>query len=77
VKRKQLLVLAALSAAAVAVLVLALRVRRAPALPPDAVHRRLADADVCMTCHGPTGSLPRSPDHPPSRECERCHVPRR
>jgi cytochrome c553 len=45
-----------------------------PDIPSDEVHlsaRR--QSDVCLSCHGRNGDVPRSPNHPPGRECEQCH----
>ncbi|MDH3628006.1 MAG: hypothetical protein OES25_10155 [Acidobacteriota bacterium] len=46
--------------------------RQPPLLPADADHR-LDTGEACVSCHGPTGSDPRGPNHPLGEDCLRCH----
>ena len=69
-RRVVALVLVVLVAAGVAML--ALRNRQPPLQPRDADHR-WSGAAACLTCHGPSGSMPRSEGHPLGDDCLRCH----
>ncbi len=71
-KRRQLVMLSVMLLGAALVLILVLRNRQPPRIPPDEDHRVLY-ADECMECHGPDGGLPQDPNHPIGRECSRCH----
>ena len=39
----------------------------------DTDRAEFAGAGPCLICHGPEGPQPRGPNHPPARECLRCH----
>ena len=71
--RRQLLALVALLLLAVLTIFLALRTRQAPRLPGDEPHASFLGAEVCLTCHGPEGPLPRSSTHTPRTDCMACH----
>ena len=58
---------------AAVVVVLAVRNRQAPVLPPDEVHATTAVPVGCEECHGPGAPLARSTNHPLGNDCLRCH----
>jgi cytochrome c553 len=72
--RRQIVLAAALGLLALLAVLLAVRTRGAPYLPDDPEHR--SDSAVCMSCHGPDGPAPRSPNHPLGDDCFRCHARR-
>ena len=71
--RKQLVLLAILAAALVAVVLLARSNRQPPLLPRDADHASFESAAACLRCHGPDGPYPQSRSHPTGFDCLRCH----
>ncbi|MCH7780878.1 MAG: hypothetical protein IH848_08530 [Acidobacteria bacterium] len=71
-KRVQWIAVGGLVAFAALVLLLMLRNRRAPALPPNATHI-WRGADACLVCHDTNGMRPRTSNHPVGRDCLRCH----
>lgn len=70
--RSRKIALLGLALFAAFVIVLALRNRRPPPLPPDAAHV-WENADACLECHGPGEALAQQPNHPVGRDCARCH----
>ena len=72
-KPLQILLLVLILLLAGLVLVFALRNRQPPILPADAGHATFVSAESCLSCHGPSGARPQSPNHPVGRECMRCH----
>ncbi len=72
-KRSALLILI-LGAFLALVVATALR-RQPPDIPMDAEHvRTRLQPDACLSCHGPGGSHPRTPNHPMGRnQCWNCH----
>lgn len=71
-KRKQVALLGCLAALAGLVAWLAVRNPQPPLVPPDRDHVFVSD-EGCLTCHGPAGSLPKTPTHPIGNDCLRCH----
>jgi len=48
--------------------------KQPPEIPGDEVHvQSYGQPDVCLSCHGPGGDLPRSPNHPFGNVCGNCH----
>jgi hypothetical protein len=71
--RKQIVAVLALLAIAALVAVLALRNPQPPILPPDEDHAVFDGAEACLVCHGASGGVPRSRNHPLGEDCTRCH----
>jgi len=65
----------AMLAVIVLLVVLSLKARSEPAIPCDIDHLDLIDGvDECMRCHGETGIIPLSEQHPINQKrCLGCH----
>lgn len=53
--------------------VLSISGKKAPAIPPDAVHVAATTKEDCQGCHGEGKSSPLKKDHPPKDQCFECH----
>ena len=71
--RKQVVLLAILALAILAVAWLARSNRQPPFLPQDGDHASFSGAEPCLKCHGPDGPYPQSRSHPTGFDCIRCH----
>jgi cytochrome c553 len=50
---------------------------RSNRIPDNEYHINLTDVEYCLSCHGPDGSNPRGPEHPPKDDCILCHKTKR
>lgn len=75
-RRKQIVLLSMLALLAALIAWIAVRNKKPPFLPSDAIHSTAAGTETCLTCHGPDGAMPRSKNHPQATDCFRCHVSR-
>ena len=71
--RRQIASYVILSAAAILVLLLALRNPQPPLMPRDDEHNSFVSSAACLACHGPDGALPQRRSHPLGPDCLRCH----
>lgn len=44
-----------------------------PLIPENEIHESLNDSLICMNCHGPDKDAALKKNHPPKRECFKCH----